>query len=86
MQVSRSARKNRGRFSFSRGCAGEGRERLAGNLGEADDVAAIVKRNREMAQYADALIAIWDGDSRGTGSMIKLAQQHGLKVYVFTVR
>lgn len=27
-------------------------------------------RNREMADYADALIAVWDGKSRGTASMI----------------
>lgn len=27
-------------------------------------------RNKEMAQYADGLIAIWDGDSRGTANMI----------------
>lgn len=27
-------------------------------------------RNEEMGQYADALIAIWDGKSRGTGHMI----------------
>lgn len=39
-------------------------------------------RNREMALYADALVAVWDGRSRGTKSMIDLAYQHGLKVYV----
>ena len=27
-------------------------------------------RNSEMAEYADALIAIWDGGSRGTANMI----------------
>ena len=27
-------------------------------------------RNGEMADYADALIAIWDGRSRGTADMI----------------
>lgn len=27
-------------------------------------------RNKQMAQYADGLIAIWDGDSRGTANMI----------------
>lgn len=27
-------------------------------------------RNRQMAQYADALIAIWDGKSAGTKNMI----------------
>jgi hypothetical protein len=27
-------------------------------------------RNREMAQYADVLIAVWDGKSKGTKNMI----------------
>ena len=39
-------------------------------------------RNREMAKYADALIAIWDGNSRGTANMIHEARRLGLKVYV----
>lgn len=40
-------------------------------------------RNREMAAYADALVAIWDGKSRGTANMISEAQQRGLQVYVY---
>lgn len=39
-------------------------------------------RNREMARNADALIAIWDGQSRGTKNMIETAQEFGLTVYV----
>ena len=39
-------------------------------------------RNLEMANYADALIAFWDGESVGTKMMIKLAKQKGLKVKV----
>lgn len=39
-------------------------------------------RNTEMAQYADALIAVWDGKSRGTMHMIDIARRLGLKVYV----
>jgi len=42
-------------------------------------------RNEQMAEYGDALIAIWDGKSRGTASMIELARKYGLKVYVFLV-
>lgn len=42
------------------------------------------QRNAEMAMYADALIAIWDGYSKGTGHMIQLANTHHLKVYVHT--
>jgi len=39
-------------------------------------------RNTSMARYADALIAIWDGKSKGTGGMIKIARLSGLKVFV----
>ena len=39
-------------------------------------------RNREMANYADALIAIWDGKSKGTKMMIDIAKKKGLKVFV----
>lgn len=39
-------------------------------------------RNKEMAEYADALIAFWDGKSRGTKNMIDLARGKGLKVRV----
>jgi hypothetical protein len=40
-------------------------------------------RNQEMAKYADALIAFWDGTSRGTKHMIDLAKKHDLKVRVY---
>lgn len=39
-------------------------------------------RNEQMAQNADALVAFWDGKSRGTKLMIELAKQYGLKVRV----
>lgn len=39
-------------------------------------------RNEEMAKNADALVAFWDGKSRGTKNMIKLAHQYGLRVRV----
>ena len=42
-----------------------------------------LKRNNEMAAYADALIAFWDGESKGTKNMIELAEHSGLKVKVF---
>ena len=35
-----------------------------------------------MGDFADALIAIWDGKSRGTKNMIDYATKKGLKVYV----
>lgn len=40
------------------------------------------RRNEQMAQNADALVAFWDGMSRGTKSMIDLARQYNLKVRV----
>ncbi len=40
-------------------------------------------RNRKMGEYADALIAIWDGQSRGTGHMIDIANELGLAVRAF---
>jgi YspA, cpYpsA-related SLOG family len=39
-------------------------------------------RNRVMGDFADALIAIWDGKSKGTRDMIEYATKKGLKVYV----
>ena len=40
------------------------------------------KRNEQMAQYADTLIAFWDGESKGTKHMIDLAHKYKLKVIV----
>ena len=39
-------------------------------------------RNNQMADYADYLVAFWDGKSRGTLLMINLAKEKGLKVKV----
>jgi len=39
-------------------------------------------RNKEMAEYSEALIAIWDGKSKGTQHMIDLAEDYGLDVYI----
>lgn len=41
-------------------------------------------RNKAMAQYADALIAVWDGESPGTRNMIKEAHKEGLVIFAFT--
>jgi predicted Rossmann fold nucleotide-binding protein DprA/Smf involved in DNA uptake len=42
------------------------------------------QRNREMANVADALVAIWDGKSRGTADMIRTARKFNLLVYVYS--
>lgn len=39
-------------------------------------------RNAEMADYADALLAFWDGKSKGTKHMIDTATKKGLVVKV----
>ena len=39
-------------------------------------------RNGQMADYADALIAFWDGQSAGTRDMIRKAEDRDLRVQV----
>ena len=40
------------------------------------------KRNVEMAEYGSALIAFWDGKSKGTGHMIDIANKNKLNVRI----
>ena len=40
------------------------------------------RRNAEMANYAGALLAFWDGTSKGTAHMINLAKERGLKILI----
>jgi hypothetical protein len=40
------------------------------------------RRNEQMAQHADALIAIWDGRSPGTRHMIEVAKERGIPIFV----
>lgn len=40
------------------------------------------RRNEQMALNADALVAFWDGTSKGTKHMIDVARLFGLKVRV----
>ena len=40
-------------------------------------------RNTQMAENSDALIAFWDGKSKGTQHMINLAEKKGLMVEVY---
>jgi hypothetical protein len=44
------------------------------------------KRNQEMADNADALIAVWDGVSRGTGHMVDIAKAKKLPVFVYNLK
>jgi hypothetical protein len=42
-------------------------------------------RNARMAENADALVAFWDGESRGTKNMIDEAKKRELKVMVVKI-
>lgn len=44
--------------------------------------AAGPERNRIMAEYADGLVAVWDGSSPGTRDMIEKAISEGLSIYI----
>lgn len=44
-----------------------------------------VIRNVQMAEYADALVAVWDGKSAGTKNMIDEANKRNLKVYLHII-
>lgn len=39
-------------------------------------------RNKEMAEISHALIAIWDGKSKGTKHMIDIAKKYNLKIKI----
>lgn len=39
-------------------------------------------RNQKMAENADALVAFWDGMSRGTGNMIEAARRRQLAIQI----
>lgn len=43
-------------------------------------------RNRQMAEYADALLLIWDGKSRGSGNMKKEMQKLGKTVHEVIIK
>ena len=47
--------------------------------------AAPIMRNREIVEYADKIIAFWDGKSKGTLSVIKYAEKIGKTIEVVVV-
>lgn len=47
-----------------------------------NDRSAPLRRNQEMADIGDVLIAIWDGESHGTKHMINCAREKGLKILI----
>ena len=42
-----------------------------------------IDRNEKMGDYADALIAVWDGFSKGTRHMIKYMEDLEKEVYIY---
>lgn len=43
-------------------------------------------RNAQMAEYADALIAVWDGKSKGTRMMIEMMNKANKPVVLYLVK
>lgn len=43
------------------------------------------RRNKEMAEYSDAIVAFWDNESTGTKHMIKMAEKYNLMGHVFSL-
>lgn len=52
---------------------------------EHDGKAAGFIRNAQMAGVADALVAFWDGHSKGTSNMIDVARKHDLPVRIVRI-
>jgi hypothetical protein len=44
------------------------------------------RRNKQMAEYADGLVAFWDYESKGTKHMINLAEFYKLPIHVVDIR
>ena len=47
--------------------------------------AAPIKRNEQIANYADECIAFWDGKSKGTESTVKFFERLGKKITVIMI-
>lgn len=47
--------------------------------------AAPIKRNEEIAQYADEALAFWDGKSKGTQHTIRFFEKLGKKVTIIII-
>lgn len=48
--------------------------------------AAGFRRNRQMAEYADAAIIVWDGRSKGAGNMIDIMNEVGKPYYLASLK
>ena len=43
-------------------------------------------RNVQMAEYSDACIIVWDGESKGSQHMYNIAMEKGLRVFMYTYK
>jgi hypothetical protein len=43
-------------------------------------------RNRQMSDYAEALILVWDGESKGSANMLQEAKKRGLRIHQHLIR
>ena len=50
-----------------------------------NDRGAPLRRNEDIANYGDVLVAVWDGKSRGTNHIIEYMRKLGKPVYVHMV-
>lgn len=48
--------------------------------------AAGIRRNEEMAAACDLVICFWDGESRGTKSMIAFARKHNKPIFIKDIK
>lgn len=53
---------------------------------KAHGIKAGYMRNIEMGDYADQLLALWDGESRGTLHMINYMKKLGKPVYLYNTK
>lgn len=51
--------------------------------GQKYDARAGLRRNELMSVYSEALIAIWDGKSKGTKHMIAMARKRDLPIFIY---
>lgn len=47
---------------------------------------APLKRNLQIIEYADAVLAFWDGQSRGTKYVIARCKQRGIRITVHIIK
>ena len=47
---------------------------------------APLKRNDKIIDYADEVIALWDGKSRGTNYVINRCRRIGKRIYVYIIK